>query len=70
MNGGGVRGLMGGGEEERMDLDPEEKKMIEDQFNKIYSTEPKLRDLLGTDPSKLSLKEKYQIIIAYEKGGI
>jgi hypothetical protein len=57
MNGGGVRGLLG--EEEKMDLDPEEKKMIEDQFNKIYSTEPKLRDLLGTDPTKLSLKEKY-----------
>ena len=64
MNGDGVRGLM---------EDPEksdDEKLIEDEFNAIYEADPKLRELLaGADPSNLNIKEKYQIVVAYKKGG-
>ena len=33
--------------------------MIEDEFTHIYMSDPKLRELLGTDPSNLNIKEKY-----------
>jgi hypothetical protein len=35
----------------------------------IYQEDPKLRELLGSDPSTLNINEKYQILIAYKKGG-
>lgn len=72
MEGGGVQGLLEedaaiGGRESL--LDKNEEKMIEDEFTHIYMSDPKLRELLGTDPSNLNIKEKYQILIAYKKGG-
>ena len=56
MNGGGVQGLL---EDDKVELDPEEQKLVEDEFGKIYTTDPKLREVLGSDPSALSIKEKY-----------
>jgi hypothetical protein len=43
--------------------------MIEDEFTHIYMADAKLRELLGADPSTLNIKEKYQILMAYKKGG-
>lgn len=62
IQGGGVAGLM---EAEEQD----EGKDIEEEFMKIYEQDPKLREVLGTQPSNLNLEEKYQILVAYKKGG-
>ena len=53
MNGGGVKGLIGEDEDEdgKAEMNADEEKMIEEQFNEIYTADPKLRDLLGNDPS-------------------
>lgn len=53
MNGGGVKGLIGDDEDEdgKGQMNAEEEKMIEDEFNEIYTDDPKLRELLGNDPS-------------------
>ena len=61
MNGGGVRGLLSD--------DTDDEKAIEAEFDQIYAEDPKLRQLIGTDPSNLNIKEKYQILMAYKKGG-
>jgi hypothetical protein len=50
-------------------MDPEEEKQIEDEFMKMYTQDEKLREVLGADPSTLKIQEKYQIIMAYKKGG-
>jgi hypothetical protein len=47
----------------------DDEKIIEEEFNKIYQTDDKLREILGADPSTLTVKEKYQILVAYKKGG-
>jgi hypothetical protein len=45
--------------------------MINDAFNEIYTSDPKLRQLLGENAATLKDHEKRQILIAYrEKGGI
>ena len=63
MNGGGVKGLLNEDEGEdgkdAGEIDPEEAQMVEGQFNEIYTNDPKLREVLGGDPSALSVKEKY-----------
>lgn len=66
MNGGGVQGLL-----EENDIDSEEEKAIEDEFKNIYQTDVKLRELLGGAEAlaQLTLKDKYQILVAYKKGG-
>ena len=70
MQGGGVKGLLGDEEKElASELDPEEEKMVNDEFNEIYMHDPKLREVLDADPNTLSVKEKYQILVAYKKGG-
>ena len=75
MHGGGVKGLLAEGEDEDDlgkdgELDPEEVKMIEDQFNEIYTADAELRKVLaGSDPKTLNIKEKYQILYAYKQGG-
>ena len=43
--------------------------MVNDEFDEIYMNDPKLREVLDADPNTLSVKEKYQILIAYKKGG-
>ena len=66
MNGGGVQGLL-----EDADMDPEEEKAIEEEFKHIYEADAKLREVLGGQAalSQLTLKDKYQILAAYKKGG-
>ena len=68
MNGGGVQGLLED-PNEKGELDPSEAKLIEEEFTSIYMNDAKLREVLGADPSALSAKEKYQILMAYKKGG-
>jgi hypothetical protein len=53
MNGGGVKGLLAEDEDEdgKAEMNADEEKMIEEQFNEIYTADLKLRELLGNDPS-------------------
>jgi hypothetical protein len=52
MNGGGIKGLLQDEEEGAGgEIDPEEEKMIEDEFMQIYTLDEKLREVLGADPS-------------------
>jgi hypothetical protein len=69
MNGGGVQGLLDEGE--TAEIDPEEEQAIEEEFNAIYESDPKLREVLGGAAalSQLGMKDKYQILVAYKKGG-
>lgn len=71
MQGGGIKGLMNDEEDDNKDdeIDPEEQKMVEEQFNDIWTTDAELRKVLGEDKSSLGIKEKYQILVAYKKGG-
>lgn len=67
MNGGGVQGLIEGGGE----MDSEDERTIEEEFKAIYDADEKLRQLLGDASAlaQLSVKDKYQILVAYKKGG-
>lgn len=65
MNGGGVQGLL----DDEAGMEGDEEKVIEDEFMHIYMSDEKLRELIGADPSTLHIKEKYQILVAYKKGG-
>lgn len=69
MQGGGVQGLISAGEEG--ELDSEDERVIEDEFNTIYQADAELRQILGgaASLSQLTLKDKYQILEAYKKGG-
>lgn len=51
------------------DIAPGDEAIVEEEFNKIYKADPKLQELLGASLSSLSFAEKYQILIAYNKGG-
>lgn len=68
IQGGGIQGLLGSGEEEP---DEESAMAIEQEFRNILASDPLMNQLLGdTDAaSKLSPNDKYQLIIAYQKGG-
>ena len=52
-------------------MDSEEELVIEEEFKAIYESDEKLREVLGgaTALSQLSIKDKYQILAAYKKGG-
>jgi len=51
-------------------LDEEEAKIVESEFKTIYDEDDKLREVLqGQTPESLSMKEKYEILLAYKKGG-
>jgi hypothetical protein len=70
MDGGGVKGLTDEADLEGS-MEPEEQKMITDAFNEIYTSDEKLRNLLGENVYSLGLNEKRQIILEYrEKGGL
>ena len=44
--------------------------MIEEEFKHIYTTDEKLREVLQDQtPETLSFAEKYEILMAYQKGG-
>lgn len=69
LNGGGVQGLLGE-DDEKAGIDDDDARAIENEFNSIYTTDAKLREILqGQDPTKLTLEEKYEILAAYKKGG-
>lgn len=57
MNGGGVQGLLEGGE----DMDSEDERTIEEDFKQIYEADAKLREVLGgaTALAQLTTKDKY-----------
>jgi hypothetical protein len=52
-------------------MDSEDEQQIEDDFKQIFDTDPKLREVLGGQASlsQLTVKDKYQILVAYKKGG-
>ena len=58
INGGGVQGLL-------------EADNIMEEFKSIYDADPKLREVLGGAAAlaQLNVKDKYQILVAYRKGG-
>ncbi len=59
MEGGGVQGLVDNEDEfAALDIDPEEEKMINEQFDEIYKSDPKLRQLLGDNVTSLGAHEK------------
>jgi len=72
MSGGGVQGLLedgrGGAD---TGMDSEDERTIEEQFKEIYEGDAKLREVLGGAAalSQLNTKDKYQILVAYKKGG-
>ncbi|CDW91019.1 UNKNOWN [Stylonychia lemnae] len=69
LNGGGVQGLLGE-DDEKAGIDDDDARAIENEFNTIYTSDSKLREILqGQDPTKLTLEEKYEILAAYKKGG-
>ena len=45
MRGGGIRGLIG--DDDDGDLTPEEQKMVEEEFLKLYQEEPRFRMIIG-----------------------
>lgn len=67
MQGGGVQGLL----EENEEFDADDERMVEEEFKTIYDSDEQLRALLGDagSLSSLTVKDKYQLIVAYKKGG-
>lgn len=67
IQGGGVQGLL----DNENGFDSEDERAIEDEFKLIYDSDSKLREVLGTsaDVKKLKIEDKYQILLAYKKGG-
>jgi hypothetical protein len=50
------------------DISPEEKKMVEDEFDKLYSEDPRFKLALeGTKIANLTIRDKYELIIAYTR---
>lgn len=61
------------GDEEEMDIDlenPEDVKIIENEFQKLYENEEKFKADFGDEMFELSPLQKYQIIDAYNKNGM
>lgn len=55
-------------EEEEVDEEQQEK-LVQFEFQKIYDTDPQLRQVIGADANSLTIEEKYQILTAYMNGG-
>ena len=71
MNGGGVQGLLDADGAGGTEMDSEDERTIEEEFKSIYDADPKLREVLGGAAAlaQLNVKDKYQILAAYKKGG-
>jgi hypothetical protein len=68
MRGGGIRGLIGGEDDEEYDFTPEEKYMIEEEFTKLYEEEPRFKAVIGEAKiSDIPLRDKYELVIEYTK---
>ena len=52
-------------------MDEDDERALEEEFQAIYTSDPKLREVLGGAAalSQLNMKDKYQILVAYKKGG-
>lgn len=64
MQGGGAQGLLVDmddeiDEEQIESMSREEKRALEEQFMALYQQDPMLKQVLGTDPKKLTLFQKY-----------
>ena len=60
-------------EEEEMDIDldnPEDVKIIEREFEKIYESDEQFRTSFGQEAFDLNPIQKYHIIDAYNKNGM
>ena len=60
-------------DEDEMDIDlenPEDVKIIETEFQKLYDNEEKFKTDFGEEMFELSPLQKYQIIDAYNKNGM
>jgi hypothetical protein len=69
MRGGGIRGLVGD-DDDTGDLSPEEQRMVEEEFLKLYHEEPRFKMIIGdTKPSAIPLRDKYELVLAYSKRG-
>ena len=66
MQGGGVQGLL------EPEINEDDERQIEEEFKMAFDSDPKLREALGgmSAFTALSLKEKYQILETYKRGGI
>ena len=42
---------------------------IEEQVNALYERDPVLKSVLGADPKTLSLYQKYQVMMQYQRAG-
>lgn len=79
MQGGGAAGLQielqEDEEEEEMDeetldqMSEADKKALEEQFMTLYRQDPVLKQVLGKDPANLSLFQKYQVMLQYQRAG-
>ena len=48
---------------------PAEKRNLEEQFMALYERDPVIKQILGGDPADLSLYQKYQVIVQYQRAG-
>ena len=69
MRGGGIRGLLGDGDdEEDLEFTPREKAMIEEEFMKLYNEETRFRQVIGdAKTSDIPIRDKYELVIEYTK---
>ena len=69
MRAGGVQGLIGDHpDHDEVDLTEEEKLTVEEEFDKLYSTDLRFKSALeGTQISNLGIRDKYELIISYSK---
>ena len=60
--------MIGPDDEDEDDISYEEKLMIEDEFFKLYTEDSRFRMVLGgAKPEEISIRDKYELIIAYTK---
>jgi hypothetical protein len=43
----------------------EQEKIVQLEFQKIFDSDPQLRQVIGADANSLTIDEKYQILSAY-----
>lgn len=56
-------------EETLEQMTADEKKLLDDQFMSLFRQDPVLKQVLGEDPSTLTLFQKYQVMLQYQKAG-
>ena len=56
--------------DESVDIANMTEEQIQGDFDKMYNSDPRLRQMLGDYLDDFSSEEKFQIVQAYNKGGI